>query len=465
MAAVQVSPNMIFQTPGFRRFFTLIFLFACIFFLCGATAKPGSSKYPIRISEDGRHFEEQNGRPFFVHGDSAWSLIAQLNLQETQFYLDYRRSQGFNAILVNLIERKFAKNPPHNASGDPPFFMPGNFSTPNEAYFAHADAVIRMAASEGMLVFLVPAYLGWKGGDDGWFQDIRRAGAETLRNYGRFIGSRYKSFPNIVWVMGGDFTPPRIYRWSVDALAEGIREGGAAQLMTAHCGQASPSGALGNPPWLDFNNVYGYADNLYDVTIIEYRRRPVKPYIMIESIYEGEHNSTPDRIRRQAYWSILTGAAGHFYGNNPVWNFDSPTKVYPSRQPWRDALDSRGARDMSHLWNIFQSMRWHTLHPDTEHHVLVAGYGKARSEEYSIAAVTGDNKEVIVYVAAAAPRELLIDLKKSSLSYQGFWIDPANGTQIEIDTIHAFQEGQDKVTTPGKNSSGATDWILYLRAK
>jgi len=187
-----------FSDAGIQAFFTLIFLFACIFFLYGATAKPGSSKYPIRISEDGRHFEEQNGRPFFVHGDSAWPLIAQLNLQKTQFYLDYRRSQGFNAILVNLIERKFAKNPPHNASGDPPFFMPGNFSTPNEAYFAHADAVIRMAAARGMLVFLVPAYLGWKGGDEGWFREIRAAGRENLKYYGRYMGSRYKTFQNIV---------------------------------------------------------------------------------------------------------------------------------------------------------------------------------------------------------------------------------------------------------------------------
>jgi hypothetical protein len=316
-----------------------------------------------------------------------------------------------------------------------------------------------------MLVFLVPAYLGWKGGDDGWFQDIRLAGADTLRKYGRFVGRRYQSFPNIVWVMGGDFTPPQPDRWSVDALAAGIREGGAAQLMTAHCGQASPSSALDNPPWLDFNNVYSYADNLNEVTIREYGRKPVKPFILIESVYEGEHHSTPDRIRRQAYGSILTGAAGHFYGNNPVWNFDSPTKVYPSKQPWKDALDSRGAGDMSRLWKFFQGVRWDALIPDTVHSILVAGSGRAGSAGYSVAAVTGDGKTAVVYVAAGAPGKVLIDLKESMLPCEGLWIDPADGTRIEIDALRTARGGQRNVVTPGRNSSGATDWILYLRAR
>jgi len=235
--------------------------------------------------------------------------------------------------------------------------------------------------------------------------------------------------------------------------------------MTAHCGQESPYSALGNPAWLDFNNVYSYADPLYEVTIREYGRKPVKPFILIESVYEDEHESTPDRIRRQAYWSILTGAAGHFYGNNPVWNFDSPTKVYPSRQPWKDALDSRGAGDMLRLWNFFRGVRWHALNPDTEHRFLVSGYGTEGSAGYSAAAVTGDGKTAVVYVTADAPGEALIDLKPLILPCEGLWIDPADGRRIQIDTLHAAREGRQKVATPGKNSSGATDWILYLRAK
>jgi len=86
--------------------------------------------FPIRISRNGRHFEDRDGKPFLIHGDTAWSLIAQLRLDETTHYLDRRRSQGFNSILVNLLEHRFSKNPPNNAAGEQPFLTPGDFSYP-----------------------------------------------------------------------------------------------------------------------------------------------------------------------------------------------------------------------------------------------------------------------------------------------------------------------------------------------
>ncbi len=63
-----------------------------------------------------------------------------------------RHARGFNTVLVNLIEHKFATNPPRNAYDDVPFLTPGDFSTPNESYFAHADYVIAQAEQRGMLV-------------------------------------------------------------------------------------------------------------------------------------------------------------------------------------------------------------------------------------------------------------------------------------------------------------------------
>ncbi|MDB5560877.1 MAG: hypothetical protein JWN11_295, partial [Hyphomicrobiales bacterium] len=37
------------------------------------------AKFPLRVSADKRHIEDSNGRPFLINGDSAWSLIADLN--------------------------------------------------------------------------------------------------------------------------------------------------------------------------------------------------------------------------------------------------------------------------------------------------------------------------------------------------------------------------------------------------
>ena len=65
-----------------------------------STPPPSSTgKFPLRISSDRKYFVDQNGSPFLVVGDTAWSLPAQLYQTDMLRYLDDRKSRGFNAIL------------------------------------------------------------------------------------------------------------------------------------------------------------------------------------------------------------------------------------------------------------------------------------------------------------------------------------------------------------------------------
>ncbi len=444
----------------------------CLLFVCASTlsafdvsrtahAEP-QSRFPIRISANARHFEDQNGQPFLVRGDTAWSLPAQLTLDEATFYLRRRKAQGFNSVLITLVERKFSDHPPRNSAGVEPFGVPGDFSRPNEPYFVHVDALLHAAHRQNMLVFLTPAYLGWKGRDEGWFQQLVRLGPERVRRYGRFVGSRYKEFAHIVWVLGGDFTPPWRFRWVVDALADGIRDGGGRQLMTAHCGQESPATPFGNRTWLDFTNVYSYARDLYKVTIAEYQRKPVRPFVMIESIYEGEHHSRPERMRHQAYWSLLSGAAGHFFGNNPVWNFSSPAKVFPSELQWQQALDSRGAEDMSRVSMLFQTLRWNDLVPDITRR-LVVDENRSGTDHPSATAITSDRTLAVTYFASMPPRRVVLDARSISMPFRAFWYDPTSGKTNPATVQAVDATGSTTIVSPGQNSAGAKDWVLILR--
>ena len=111
-----------------------------------------------------------------------------------------------NAVTIVLIDHI---EPPANAYGDAPFRVRGDFATPNEAYFRHADWVIRRAGEKGMVVLLSPCYLGSQGGDEGFYQDVVRNGAAKMREWGRFVGSRYRGYDNIIWLDGGDYDPRR----------------------------------------------------------------------------------------------------------------------------------------------------------------------------------------------------------------------------------------------------------------
>ena len=81
-------------------------------------------------------------------------LIARLTREDVDLYLETRRQQGFNTVMVELIDHQFTDNPPNNAYSVRPFTRAGDFSTPNEAYFAHAEYVIAKANEKGMLVLL-----------------------------------------------------------------------------------------------------------------------------------------------------------------------------------------------------------------------------------------------------------------------------------------------------------------------
>ena len=148
-----------------------------------AASETPASNLRLRVSPNHRYLVDQSGTPFLVVGDSPWSLIAQLDERDIEFYLKDRQSKGFNSIIVNLIEHKFSTSAPRTRAGLAPFVKPGDLSTPNEAYFDYAHEVIQKAGRFGIVVWLAPAYLGYGGGDEGFFREIRAGGREKLRAY------------------------------------------------------------------------------------------------------------------------------------------------------------------------------------------------------------------------------------------------------------------------------------------
>jgi hypothetical protein len=185
---------------------------------------PGSSVFPLHTEAGKRYLVDASGNPFLLHADTAWSLIGDLSLPDAEHYLEDRQRKGFNAIVVNLLERFFSSNAPRNFYGHAPFIADDDYTTPNEAYFAHADQVIQMAAARGILVVLTPSYLGFNGGEEGWYQAMVANGTVKMRNYGRYLGQRYADYSNILWMHGGDYNPEAGDKPLVREIALGIKE-------------------------------------------------------------------------------------------------------------------------------------------------------------------------------------------------------------------------------------------------
>jgi hypothetical protein len=415
--------------------------------------------YPLKVGPTGRYLVDQRNRPFLIVGDSPQALIINASVTEADHFLSNRAAAGFNSVWVNLLSAEYTGGRPDGSTTDGirPFTVDGDLATPNPAYLARADAIIRRAAAHGIAVFLDPIETG------SWLAVLRRNGLEKAEAYGRFLGEHYRGFPNIVWFNGNDLQTWRNPRDDalVLAVARGIRAADPVHIQTVELSYLA-SGSLDDRRWkgmIELDSAYTYFPTYAEV-LKEYSRRDRLPVYMVEANYEGEHWYTgPQTLRRQEYWSLLSGAAGQFYGNQYTW---------PMVKGWQQHLDTVGSREMTFVTNLFVPLPWYNLVPDQKHRLLVGGYGWFKStgsvddSDYVTAAATPDGKLAIAYLPTR--RTVSIDMSKLSGPARAQWYDPTAGTFATVTGAPFANAGLRSFSSPGRNRAGDEDWVLVLRA-
>lgn len=423
-------------------------------------ADSAATAFPLHVSENKRYLVDKSGKPFFLNGDSAWEINWQLTRDETEMYLAKRQQQGFNAIGVDAIP--YTEWSDHVAEkdreGNPPFLKPGDFATPNDAYFDRLGWLIGRAQEKGMMVLLIAADLGWytlnkpqfNAHDGMWHEQYLTNGSEKCYQYGRYMGKHFGQFKNILWLLGGD-RDPRDVRPQILAMARGLEETVPDQLKTYHAGAKSGGVFFQAEPWFDVNMAYGYRDT-YLILAEDYNRKPTKPVFLGESGYEGESNDkrggTPLRVRREAYWAVLSGAFGNVYGS-AAWTFT---------KGWQDWLKAPAANQMKYFQSFFTARKWYELKPDFNHQILVGGY--EGGTEMAVAAATSDGTFAAVYMPSA--RTVKLDLTKLGHNPKIQWLDPTNGEIQPIRESLTGKNDQASFTPPAKPSGQDNDWVLSL---
>ncbi len=369
--------------------------------------------FPVKVSENGRYFVDQEGSPVFWLGTTQWELFRKHSLEDARTILERSAAHGFAFAQVMLLG--VGDGTQANVHGDEPW-AGADPLTPNEAYYKNVDAVLRLARENDVIISFTLYHQCWR--------DIITE--ENARGFARWLSQRYKDVPNIVWSMTPEAKPE--FSPVLRELAAGLREGdGGAHLITFKPDPAPYSSSfLHEEPWLDFNVMQTWAsvDLIYPFVTHDYNLKPVKPVLMGEGAYEdgSEYgfDVTPLWVRRQAYYSFLAGAH-HTYGHNDSW------RVLPM---WKQALDAPGAVQMGVLRTIFEAREeWWYLVPDQT--ILAIG-GITEGRVLDLAARHKDGKWLMVYLADRA--SFSIDLSKLSGADRAtaFWIDPRTGGQTPI---------------------------------
>lgn len=427
----------------------------------------------LAISENGRSLQA-GGKPFFWLGDTGWLMLSRLDRAETEQYLRTRKEQGFNVVQVMILHKPGMKTRYGAAAlvdGDParPRVTPGSDPGVNGQYdfWDHLDWAAGLAERLGIYLALVPAW--------GTIADDGVLNPENAAVYGRFLGERYRSRPNIVWLNGGDtWGAENTPTWSV--LGRTLKRYDPLHLMTFHPrGRTASSWWFHRAPWLDFNMYQsGHKSYAQDPDAIgednwlyagqSWALDPARPFLDGEPSYEnipqGLHEASAPRwqaadVRRYAWWSVLSGAAGHTYGENSVMQMLVPGRDEPAYQAdrkWDEALQSPGAGQMHHLKDLMLSLPFDTRQP-------AAGLVVDNGEGHDRVAVLRGAGFLVAYTYTGRP--FTLDLAPVPGRFSANWLSPRDGQRIEIGTVDEASEA--RFEPPGGPAPG-NDWVLVLSA-
>jgi hypothetical protein len=200
----------------------------------------------------------------------------------------------------------------------------------------------------------------------------------------------------------------------------------------------------------------------------DYALQPPKPTLDGEPRYEtipvGFYFDGANRydrfdaydVRQAAYWALLSGACGHTYGHNSVWQMWAPGRkpVLWAGTPWYEALDHPGAFQMGLVRRLFESVPYQRLVPDQA--MVVDGPTAAGAKVR--AARASDGSFAFVY----SPRGAQFTVDKSVIHagrVREMWYDPRYGC---THLIHTSDNAGFQTFTPPTSGRG-NDWILILQ--
>ena len=373
----------------------------------------------------------KDGKPFFYLADTAWSAFYNAPLPEWQEYLDFRQSQGFNALQIIVLPIT------HDASASnidiEPFARKASghydYLAINDAYFDRACTMLELAQQRGFVPVLAPLWFAHISPGDDFEQTMP---LQAVEPYITYVVNRFHPCQPI-YIAAGDtwFRPAEeAFYWQV---IQNIKAVSPDALTAIHCNPhvMIPDEFL-DSPLVDivlYQSGHG-VDNGIETQKLPYvfaeyyAKKPVKrPIINGEPCYEGAgYAYTYGRFKefdiRKATWqSLLSGAkAGVTYGAHGIWSWHKQGSSFSSVEfigmpfDWRTALRFKGAWDVAYARWIFESWQLQQLEP--------AAAVLNKSPEIRMA-MSNDQSRFAIY----APFNVALELDLDARSYDLVLID------------------------------------------
>ena len=433
------------------------------------TYKGNNSLYqhgPIRIANDKRHFEHQDGTPFLWLADTWWkSLCKRMTWEGFQEITADRKAKGFNVIQIvcgpypdeEMLEERW-----ENEGGMP--YEKIDFSVMNPKYFKYADRRIEHLIDNGIVPVIVG---GWGRPQDGGKSTLMQVGLEGYKRHWRNLVARYAAYPT-AWMIGGE-AKDEYGPWP--EVAQYVKDIDAFKRVSCYHAPGHPRTALKDNSMFDFDMLaIGHdgmetVDKTFELMQASIDASPKRPIVCGEACYEGHMQTNRQGIQRYMFWSfMLSGAAGHTYGAAGIWHAgvegDAGHTGFKGsaydHTTWKQGMDYPGSTQIGIGKKLLEQYPWQRFetHPEWV-------------EEGNFAAgIPGEVR--FIYL----PRRGIYDWEgrtvkdlDPTVNWHIYYFDPGTGRKFDQGIIKASAKPGDKGAQPvefNKTVPSPQDWVLVL---
>jgi hypothetical protein len=381
-----------------------------------------------------------------------------------------RAEKGFT--VVQIVAGLYPDMPPYDPRGanEAGFAWEQGYARINPAYFDMADVRIQHLAAHGIVACVVGCW--------GYF--LPQMGIEKMKRHWRYLIARWGAYP-VVWCLAGEGGMPFYLSKTPDQDSLAQRQGWSElarylrstdpshHAITIHPSHSARNTVL-DASVLDFDMLQtGHDDrksvpNTIDSIGQSLAASPKMPVLVGEVCYEGIQEASREEVQRFLFWScLLSGAAGHTYGANGIWQVNTREQPYglsPHGHSWGGpswdvAARLPGSAQLGLAKALLCKYSWWKLQPQPE---LVDSHWTHENYWRAFAAqIPGE--AVFVFSPTGGKAVRFRNLEAGA--YRGFFFNPSDGT------VHELPDA-----TPSAGGVWAApefpifrDWVIVLERK
>jgi hypothetical protein len=197
-----------------------------------------------------------------------------------------------------------------------------------------------------------------------------------------------------------------------------------------------------------------------------YAREPRLPVINSEVCYEGIGEACRQELQRFLFWScMLSGACGHTYGANGIWQLNRREQPYgPSPHglswgdtPWDEACQLPGSAHLGVGKRLLERYEWWRFEPHPE---WVENPATVDNPQRPFAAGIPGEVRFFFLPNMCAWAPITVQGIEADVPYRAFLFDPKNGQERELAQVEPDASGNWQ--SPLAHLPIFQDWVLVL---